>query len=144
MVETPQGVIKARALLDTGSSASFVSERLAQSLHLRHFTQNANIYGIAGLPHSDGKQSVTVLVSFIHAPGTRHNVNAFIVPQITGDLQTYPTTPGQNWKHLDGLPLADPEYWKNRCATGCWNLVDVIRHGQRCGPHDKPTALIKH
>ena len=66
MVETPQGVIKARALLDTGSSASFVSERLAQSLHLRRFTQNAKIYGIAGLPHSDGKQSVTqFLVSSI-------------------------------------------------------------------------------
>ena len=59
MVETPQGVIKARALLDTGSSASFVSERLAQSLHLRRFTQNAKIFGIAGLPHSYGKQSVT-------------------------------------------------------------------------------------
>ena len=34
IVETPQGVVKARALLDTGSSASFVTECLAQSLHL--------------------------------------------------------------------------------------------------------------
>jgi len=48
MVKTPQGVVKARALLDAGSSASFVTERLAQSLHLRRLTQNAWICGIAG------------------------------------------------------------------------------------------------
>jgi len=58
MVETPQGVVKARALLNTESSASFVTESLAQSLHLRGLTQNARICGIAGIPHSDGKQVV--------------------------------------------------------------------------------------
>ena len=145
MVETPQGVIKARALLDTGSSASFVSERLAQSLHLRRFTQNAKIYGIAGLPHSDGKQSVTqFLISSTHSPGTRYNVNAFIVPQITGDLPTCPVNPGQDWKHLEGLTLADPEYnqpGKIDILLGVGIFVDVIRHGRRCGPHDSPMAL---
>lgn len=145
MVETPQGVVKARALLDTGSSASFVSERLAQSLHLRRFTQNAKIYGIAGLPHSDGKQSVTqFLVSSIHSPGTRHNVSAFIVPQVTGDLPVYPITPEQSWKHLVGLTLADPEY--NRpgridILLGVGVFVEVIRQGRRCGPRNSPTAL---
>ena len=52
MVETPQGMIKTRALLDKGSSASFVTECLAQTLHLRRFTQDARICGIAGIPHS--------------------------------------------------------------------------------------------
>lgn len=145
MVETPQGVIKARALLDTGSSASFVSERLAQSLRLRRFMQNAKIYGIAGLPHSDGKQSVTqFLVSSAHSAGRRHNVNAFIIPQITGDLPICPITPEQNWKHLEGLTLADPKY--NRpgridLLLGVGVFVEVICHGRRCGPHNSPTAL---
>ena len=59
MVETPQGIIRTQVLLDTGSSASFVTERLAQTLHLHRFTQDARICGIAGIPHSDGKQAVT-------------------------------------------------------------------------------------
>ena len=68
MVETPQGIIKTRALLDTGSSASFVTERLAQTLHLRRFTQDVRICGIAGIPRSDGKQAVTHSSSRPHTP----------------------------------------------------------------------------
>ena len=49
MVESPAGIVKARTLLDTGSSASFVSERLAHSLRLHRYCQNARICGIAGL-----------------------------------------------------------------------------------------------
>ena len=77
MVETPQGVIKVQALLDTGSSASFVSECLAQSLRLHRLTQDATIYGIAGLKHSDGKESTTqFLVSSVHSSGAKYNVKA--------------------------------------------------------------------
>ena len=109
-VESPGGTVQARALLDSGSSASFISERLAQSLHLRRFKQNAKICGIAGLQHSDGKQSVTqFIVSSMYLPDRRHGVNAFIVPQITSDLPVCPISPHQNWKHLDGLSLADPD-----------------------------------
>ena len=54
-VETPHGETRARALLDTGSSASFVSERLAQLLKLSRFSQNAKICSIAGLSHGGGK-----------------------------------------------------------------------------------------
>ena len=145
MVETPQGVVKARALLDTGSSASFVSERLAQALHLRRSTQNARICGIAGLQHSDGKQSVTqIIISSMQSSGKKHKVNAFIVPQITGNLPMYPSPPTQNWKHLDGLTLADPDYNKTGridILLGIGVFVDVIRFGRRSGPHDSPTAL---
>ena len=75
VVETPQGMVKARALLDTGSSASFVTEHLAQSLHLHRFTQNTRICGIAGIPHSDGKHAVTqFLISSAHTPGMTYSL----------------------------------------------------------------------
>ena len=145
MVETPNGAVKARALLDTGSSASFVSERLAQSLRLRRHTQNARICGIAGLPHSDGKQSVTQFsISSTNSLGRRHSVKAFIVPKITGDLPVHPVTPERNWSHLEGLQLADPDYNKPGnidLLLGVSTFVEVIRHGRRCGPRDSPTAL---
>ena len=70
MIETPQGVFKARALLDTGLSVSFITEHLAQSLHLCRLTQNARICGTAGIQHSDGKQAVArFLVSSARSSG---------------------------------------------------------------------------
>ena len=40
--------MEVRALLDNGSSASFVSERLVQSLGLPHIHQNIRVSDIAG------------------------------------------------------------------------------------------------
>ena len=115
IVETTHGEAKAHALLDTGSSASIMSERLAQILKLRRFTQNARICGIAGLSHGSGKQSVThFLVSSIHSPVRKLNVSAFIVPQVTCDLPEHPVTTKMSWKHLESLKLADPEYNQGR------------------------------
>ena len=42
-IQSPQGAIQVRALLDSGSAVSFVSERVAQALHLRRFSQNIDI-----------------------------------------------------------------------------------------------------
>lgn len=147
MAETPQGIIKTRALLDTGSSASFVTERLAQALHLRQFTQDVRICDIAGILHSDGKQAVTqFLVSSAHSPGMRYNINAFIVPQITGNQPVCAVSFNENWKHLEGATLADPEYnivkpGKIDILHGVEMFVEVIRHGRQSGPHNTPTAL---
>ena len=47
LVETHQGTVKARALLDSASSASFVSEKLAQTLRFRRLPQSAKICGVA-------------------------------------------------------------------------------------------------
>ncbi len=50
MITSPNGFsLKARALLDNASSASFVSERLAQTLRLPRTSQNITVSGIAGL-----------------------------------------------------------------------------------------------
>ena len=59
LIDTPDGVpVEARALLDSASSASFVSERLAQTLCLPRSYQNTRITGIAGLSHSFPLRSI--------------------------------------------------------------------------------------
>lgn len=53
-------------------------------------------------------------------------------------------SPDQNWKHLEGLTLADPDYAKPGkidILLGVGIFVEVIRHGRRTGPHNTPTAL---
>ena len=50
LVDAPDGTsVEARALLDCASSASFISERLTQSLCLPRSSQNVRISSVAGL-----------------------------------------------------------------------------------------------
>ena len=73
--------VKARALLDSASSTSFVSERLAQSLCLPRFHHNIRISGIAGLSHQSPLQSVaTFNVSPVHTTAKSLSVSAIVVP----------------------------------------------------------------
>jgi len=59
LVSAPNGTsLEARALLDNGSSASFISERLAQSLFLARTKQNIGISGIGGISHGPLTQSL--------------------------------------------------------------------------------------
>ena len=52
LVIAPDGsTVNARVLLDSGSTVSFISERLAQVLRLPRSQQQAIIYGVAGLAH---------------------------------------------------------------------------------------------
>jgi len=56
----------------------------------------------------------------------------------------HPITPKQNWSHLDGLQLADPDYDKPGgidILLGVSTFIEVIRHGRRFGPQNSPTAL---
>jgi hypothetical protein len=54
--------VEARALLDSASSASFMSERLTQSLRLPRFHRDVRILGVAGLSHESPTQSLTKFV----------------------------------------------------------------------------------
>ena len=74
----------------------------------------------------------------------RYSVNAFVVPQITGNQPACTILPAQSWRHLEGLTLADPDYdkpGKIDVLLGVGIFVEVIRHGRRMGPRDTPTAL---
>ena len=60
LVKAPDGTyVKARALLDNASPASFISERLSQSLQLPRANQSLRISGIAGLSRKAPLQSVS-------------------------------------------------------------------------------------
>ena len=83
--------VKVRALLDNASSASFISEHLAQSLCLPYSNQNARISGIAGLSHISPFQSLANFNISPLKPSTKKvNVTAVVVPQVTCDLPFHP------------------------------------------------------
>ncbi len=60
LTEGPDGSsVEARALLDSASSVSFVSERFAQALCVPRSRQAAKIHGVAGLSHNSHAQFMT-------------------------------------------------------------------------------------
>ena len=145
LVEAPQGSIKVRVLLDSSSSASFISERVAQALHLQRYSQNVIICGIAGLSRGNRTQSLTNFrISSLHSPAEWFNVTAIIVPHVTCDLPVRQVPSSRKWKHLANLRLADPDFGKPGridLLLGVDIFVDVVRQGRRKGSCDSPTAF---
>ncbi len=71
-------------LVDSGSSTSFISERLAQSLRLPLSTQHIRISGITGISCGSPLQSVaTFSISPLLPSSGRLLISAIVVPKVT-------------------------------------------------------------
>ena len=87
-VQAPNGShVLARALLDSASSASFVSERLAQCLSLPRNKRDIVISGIVELTHRSQTHCFTTFDVFPVSLSTK--VTVAVVPQVTCDLPTH-------------------------------------------------------
>ena len=137
--------LKARALLDSASSTSFISERLAQALRLPKSSRSIRISGIAGLSHRSPLHStVSFDVSPTSCKDDKINVSAVAVPRVTSDLPLQPIPLNATWSHLSGLPLADPDFGRPGridVLLGVDVYIDVVKHGRRTGPPNSPVAL---
>ena len=146
LVIAPDGSsVNARALLDSGSTVSFISERLAQALRLPRSQQQATIYGVAGLAHGSSVQSVgTFTISPTNSTHKEVSVTAVIVPRVTTNLPLKSMQLDPNWKHLSDIQFADPEFGspgKIDLLLGVDVFIRVLLNGRRCGPPGSPTAL---
>ena len=146
LIDAPDGSpVEARTLLDSASMASFISERIAQSLCLPRSHQNAKISGVAGLSHNSPLQAIAHFsISPIQAPTRKLQVAAVIVPRVTCDLPLHPVPFDLEWKHLLNLSLADPDFGKPGridLLLGVDVFVEVLCQGRRTGPPGSPTAF---
>ena len=146
LVFAPDGSsVEARALLDNGSTSSFVSERLVQSLGLPRSHSNVRVSGIAGSLASSPVQSVANFrISSARSNGRKIDLTAVVLPKVTCDLPVVPVPFDLSWSHLSGLPLADPTFGEPRrvdILLGVDVFVDILRHGRRTGPPGSPVAL---
>ena len=146
LVFAPDGsTIEARALLDNGSTSSFVSERLVQSLRLPRSQHSIRVSGIAGSLVSSAVRSIaTFQISSAHSNGRKIDLTAVVLPKVTCDLPVTPVQFDLSWTHLSGLPLADPTFGEPQridLLLGVDVFVDVLRHGRRTGPAGAPVAI---
>lgn len=146
LARSPDGSsVKARALLDSASSTSFISERLAQGLCLPRSRHSIRISGITGISHHSPLQSVATLnACAVHASTNDLLISAVIVPRITYDLPVQPVHCNSQWTHLNDLELADPNFGcpgRIDLLLGVDVYADVVLHGWRSGPPGSPVAF---
>ena len=144
LVEAPDGsTVNVRALLDSASSASFVSERLARSLSLPRQYRTTTISGIAGLTR-DCLQSLTNLTVLSPQSTCNFNITAIVVPRVTCNLPVHPVSFGSTWTHLNDLPLTDPHFGtpgRIDILLGVDVFTSSLLHGRRIGPPGTPAAF---
>ena len=148
-IKAPDGTsIKARALLDSGSTSSFVSERIVQSLGLNRHSQCLTVSGIGGMSHKSSLSSVSTLeISSLYSSSAKYTITAIVVTCVTCDLPLQPVYDSFKWDHLSNLTLADPDFatpGKIDLLLGADIYSDVLLHGRRCGPPNTPTAFETH
>ena len=139
LIHAPNGSqIRALGLLDTGSSTSFVSQRLVQSLNLQRSSKNLEITGIAGISHNSPLHSVsTFYISPTDSPNEKMPVTAIVVPRVTCDLPVQPTPFDSKWEHLSDLNLSDPDFGQPGridILLGVDIYTEVLLQGRRKGP----------
>ena len=134
-----------RALLDSASSASFISERLTHLMEFLRTHQNLQISGVAGLSHATLSHSIVQFAILpVSSPADKSRVSAIVVPRVTCDLPVKPVTPQHSWSHISDISLADPDFGhpsRIDLLLGVDIFVASLLHGRRLGPPGSPTAF---
>lgn len=132
-----------RALLDSGSQASFITERAVCALMLRRFHSSVSVTTFASSASTvlRGKCNSKIAPSGQQSPSFCLDVS--IVPQITGPTPQTPITPG-HWAHMSSLSLADPSYnipGPIDLLFGADLFPSVLLDGTQKGQPGEPLAL---
>ena len=87
-----ESFVEGRTLLDNASSASFMSERLAQNLQLPRSPQTIHIFDIAGSSPRSPIQSVASLrITSLYCDSSKQiDLIPIILPKVTCDLPVSP------------------------------------------------------
>nr|XP_041633540.1 uncharacterized protein LOC121503294 [Drosophila kikkawai] len=103
---------QARALIDSGSEATFITERLFNLVKLPFTTIQAQV---SGLNHTVAAQSTKLCQFSMRSPsrpGLQLETAAYVLPQLAGSLPSYPV-PRDLLKGLPDIPLADPKFFES-------------------------------
>jgi len=111
-IDTPKRSHSARALLDSGSQASFITDKCFRKLKLQRIPSNIKIHGV-GETTTDtlGKTTITI-GSYVDLNFTL-TLEVIIVAHLTRMLPSE-DIPIQQFSNVDYSKLADPKFYKSR------------------------------
>lgn len=141
-VESAGRAIAARALLDSGSERTFITENLAQNLCATRARELVSVCGVGGASAGTARSSVSIAISPLRCTTPKLYSIALVLKSLTSyapkasiDLAAF--------AHLAELPLADP----NPADRTPISLIisadvyaDLILEGLRKGTNGQPIA----
>ena len=137
-------VARARALLHSASSSSFITKRLAQQLRLPHMQCTSQISGIGGInTHLNSWGIMHFNIINLHK---KHHMTmkTIVLPKITIEFSVHHILLDRKWKHLERLRSADPKFNIPRSVNlllGADLFGIVMRHGRQVGPRGTSSAF---
>jgi len=104
-------VITVRALLDSASQSSFITESCVKRLGLHREKTTITVQVLFGTPVPVVRGSTTITVRPTRHDSPQLTVNVLILPRITGPIPAK-RIHVSSWSHLEELNLADPKYYE--------------------------------
>lgn len=130
-----------RAMLDSGSQASFVSRRCSEMLGLPQSRLSLEIKGL-GNTSSKAHSSMELSVCPIGKANPNIQVDAIIIPRIC-DMMPSSRVSRYNWAHISNIKLADPNFHLPQevdILLGSDVLSSILLSSQLRGGADEPFA----
>lgn len=131
-------VYTARALLDSGSEATFITERLFNIVKLPYQPVQAQVSGLNQAVAAQASKLCHFKISASDKPSIHIDTSAFVLPQLAGQLPS-DHIPHSSLKDLPNLQWADPNFYRSSqidVLIGADILPSIILGGFRpniCG-----------
>ena len=137
--------LRVRALLDSGATMSLITTKTMNALALKKSPTFVSITGVQNTESGHAHCLTNFILSPPHNPGLSYQVVAAAVPEVTCDLPQGAAHSVKKLPHLQGLPLADPDFH----VPGKIDLVLVENilgklvpsRDDKVGPEGTPTAV---
>ncbi|XP_043481644.1 uncharacterized protein LOC122510805 [Leptopilina heterotoma] len=101
--------IRVRALIDPGSTWSFVSKDLAKLLNSKSIPVTATLSVLGGALAGTANSAIEIGISPTPNGNLMFKTNALVIPKVTNYIPEK-RLPFEAWSHLDGLNLADDAF----------------------------------
>ncbi|XP_071629518.1 uncharacterized protein [Temnothorax longispinosus] len=142
---TPEGrAFKLRALLDQGSTYSFISESLCQIMRTRRYRAGLKIHCFGEKFSGMAKSRVHLTLAPCSGQGPTFPFTGYVYQKITS-YSASQTRPTELWPHLHDLKLADPEPSSRHpihVLIGADLYGSLLLNDVRQGPFGTPTAQL--
>lgn len=132
-----------KALIDMGSTDTFITSAATQKLGLSKKTANIPISSINESTTSTAKATTFFVFGSLYDHQYRCNANALVISKISTINPCHTIDHIQEWVHILGLDLADPAH-NNICAIdillGADTYAEIVMSGLKKGPPGTPIA----
>ena len=144
-LRTAEGrVFNLRALLDQGSTYSFISESLCQTMRTKRRRANLRIHCFGETFGGVAKSCVDLVLAATTGCGPSFPFTGYVHQRITAYAASR-ERPTEVWPHLRDLPLADPNYSNKQpihVLIGADLYGSLLLNDLRQGPLGTPTAQL--